>query len=139
MLALPVKSEYIKIKYVNRLQCRKTAAENPNKSELDFISLPSYSGLTPNFAYRKIRHAALSTVFAVASTICYSSKQKENFNKCEKKLLFFNKHMGLRHYQIGKCMYHLPASYPHVFKIPEHFPVDIGEASHLVYSISQSH
>lgn len=58
-----MKSKYIKIKYVNRLQYRKITAENPNKSELDFRSLPSYSGLRANFAYRKTRHAVLSTVY----------------------------------------------------------------------------
>lgn len=48
MLVLPVKLKYIKITYVKRLQCRKTTAENPNKSELDFISCPATvaSGLT---------------------------------------------------------------------------------------------
>lgn len=94
MLVLPVKLKYIKIKYANRLQWRKTTAENPNKSELDFLSLPCYSGLTPNSAYRKTRHAVLSAVcfliclksFAVASSECYFSKQKENFNKSKKGL-----------------------------------------------------
>lgn len=134
MLVLSGKLNYIKIKYVNRLQCRKTAAENPNKSELDFLSLPSYSGLRPNFVCRKTRHAVLSTgyflicvkSFTVASSVCNSSKQKENFNKSEKRLMFSNKPMGLRH---------LPVSYPQFFKIPERFPMDIEETSHLVYSI----